>query len=91
MISVGRYKKVSYVSSKSLNAAHLSECARCYGSEKNTKTLDGEVLPNLNKPTQTGIASWFLRAWLCLGCGQTKLSELNVCSGKQLNDPIIRE
>ena len=53
--------------------------------------MDGEVLANFNKPTKIGKAIWFVRAQLHLGCGKTKLSELNVHSVKKLNDPIIRE
>ena len=91
MIGAGHYKIGSYVTSKSLNVMHLSECARCYVSEKNTKALDGEVLDNLNKPTKTGRYISFVRAQFHLGCGQTKLSELNVCSAKKFNYPIICE
>ena len=50
----------------------------------------GEFLDNLNKPTRTGRAIWFVSAWFRLG-GQTKLSELNIKSMKKMNVPIICE
>ena len=53
--------------------------------------LDDEAIYHLNKPTKTGKASQFLHAWLSLGCGKTKLSELNVHSVRKSNDPIIQE
>ena len=62
---------------------HLSLCLCRYLNEKKTHTLDGEVLDNLNKPTKTRIDSSFVRAWFCLGWGQTKLAELNVWSVKK--------
>ena len=89
MSGTSRYKIVSYVTSKALNSIHLSECACRYGSEKNTKTLDGEVLDNLNKKIETGRSSLFVHACFRLGCGQTKLSKLNVRSMKKENKPII--
>ena len=69
-----------YMTPKALNFIHLSECAGRYGSEKKTKTLYGEVLANLNKPAKTGRYSWFVRARFHLGCGKTKLFELNILS-----------
>ena len=72
------------MNSKALNAVHLSQCARCYGIKRNTKTLDDEVLSNLNKPTETGRASWCVRAFFILGRGQTKLAELkNFCEERE--------
>ena len=91
MSSAGCYKTGIYVTSKALNVVHLSECYRHYGSEKNTKRLDGEVLANLNKPTKTGRDSRFVHVQLHLGCDKKKLSELNVRSVKKENDLIICE
>ena len=59
--------------------------------EKKTKALNSEVLVNLNKQTETGTYIWFVGAWFRLGCGQTNLAELNVCSVNKENDPIIFE
>ena len=53
--------------------------------------MGGEVIANLNKQTETGRTSWFVRAWFHLCCGQTNLAKLNVSSLKKENDPIIRE
>ena len=78
MSGAGRYKISSYVTFKALNVMHLSLCLCRYINEKKTHTLDGEVLDNFNKPTKTRIDSSFVRAWFCLGWGQTKLAELNV-------------
>ena len=86
-----QYKTSSYVTSKVLNVVHLLGCDRCYGSDKKTKTLDGGILDKFNESTKTGRSGWFARAWFYLGCGQTKLAELDVCSVKKVDDLIICE
>ena len=85
-----RYSIGSYVTSKVIQVVNLLEFARRYGSEKKSKLLDGEVVNTRNKPTETGRASWFVRAWFHLGEGQTKLAEINVRSVKKADAPIIR-
>ena len=49
------------------------------------------VITNVNKPTATGRASWFVRVWFHLGGGQTKLHELSIRSVKKAVAPVIRE
>ena len=41
------------VTAKAIHILHLSECARCYGSDKKTKRLVGLVVTNVNIPTAT--------------------------------------
>ena len=55
------------------------------------KRLYGLVITNVNKPTATGRASWFVRAWFHLGGGQTDLHELSVSSVKKAAAPVIHE
>ena len=49
------------------------------------------VITNINKPTATGRASWFVRFRFHLCGGQTKLHEPSVCSVKKASAPVIRE
>ena len=91
MGDVGRFVIGECVTAKAIHVLHLSECARCYGSDKKTKRLDGLVITNVNKPTDTGRASWFVRVWFHLGGGQTKLHKLSVRSVKKSAAPVIRE
>ena len=53
--------------------------------------MDVKVLANLNKSTETGRASWFVRSRFHLDCDQIKLAELNVQSVNKVNEPIIFE
>ena len=69
----------------------LSECARRYGSDKKTKRLVGLVVKNVNIPTSTGRASWFVRVRFHLGGGHTKLHELSVRSVNKAPTPVIHE
>ena len=78
MSTAERFPIGSYCTAKAIHVMHLSECARRYGSEKKTKMLNGEVVNTRNKCTETGRASWFVRARYHLGEGQTKLAEINV-------------
>ena len=91
MSGVGRFIIGKFVTAKSIHVLHLSEFARHYGSDKKTKMLDGLVITNVNIPTATGRASWFVRVWFHLGGGQTKLHELSVRSVKKVSAPVIRE
>ena len=61
MSDVGRFSIGECVMAKAIHILHLSECARCYGSDKKTKRLVGLVITNVNIPTSTGRASWFFR------------------------------
>ena len=56
-----------------------------------TKRLDGLVITNVNKPTATGRAIWFVRVRFHIGGGQTKLHELSVRSVKKAAAPAIHE
>ena len=49
------------------------------------------VITNVNKPTATGRASWFVQVRFHLGGGQIKLHELSVRSVKKAAAPVIRE
>ena len=51
----------------------------------------GLVVTNVNIPTTTGRASWFVGVWLHLGGGYTKLHELSVRSVKKAPTPLIHE
>ena len=73
------------------NVLHLLECARRYGSDNKTKRLVGLVVTNVNKPTSTGIASWFVRVRFHLGGGHTKLHELSVRPVKKDPTTLIHE
>ena len=78
MSAAKRFPIGSFCIVRAFHVLHLSECARCYGSEKNKKMLDGEVMDMINKHTETGRASWFVRTWFHLVEDQTKMVELNV-------------
>ena len=49
------------------------------------------VITNVNIPTATGRASWFVRVRFHLGGGQTKLHELSVRYVKKAAKPEIHE
>ena len=91
MGDVGRFVIGGCVTAKAIHVLHLSECARRYGSDKKTKRLVGSVVTNVNIPTSTGRASWFVRVWFHLGGGHTKLHELSVWSVKKAPTPVIHE
>ena len=76
--AVGRFVIGECVTAKAIHVLHFSECARCYGSDKKTKRLVGLVVTNVNIPTSTGRASWFVRVRFHLGGGHKKLHELSV-------------
>ena len=84
MGGVGRFVIGECITAKAIHVLHLSECARRYGSGKNTKILVGLVVTNVNIPTSTGRASWFIRVRFHLGGGHTKLHELSVRSVKKV-------
>ena len=48
-------------------------------------------ITNINKPTATGRASWFVRFWFHLCGGQTKLYKPSVCYVKKASAPVICE
>ena len=54
MGGVGRFVIGEYVMAKAIHVLHLSECTRCYGSDKKTKRLVGLVVTNVNIPTSNG-------------------------------------
>ena len=60
MSDVGQFIIGEFVTAKAIHVLHLSECAHCYGSDKKMKRLDGLVITNVNIPTDTGRASWFV-------------------------------
>ena len=90
MSNVGRFIIGEFVTEKAIHILHLSECAHRYGNDKKTKRFDGLVITNVNKPTATGIASWYVRVWFHLGGGQTKLHKLSVRYVKKAAAPVIR-
>ena len=49
------------------------------------------VVTNVNIPTSTGRASWFVRVQFHIGGGQTKLNELSVQSVNKAPTPVIHE
>ena len=49
------------------------------------------VVKNVNIPTSTGRASWFVWVWFHLGGGHTNLHELSVRSVKKESIPLIHE
>ena len=55
------------------------------------KRLVGLVVTNVNIPTATGRASWFVWVRFRIGGGQTKLHELSVRSVKKAPTPVIHE
>ena len=73
MSDVSRFIIGEFVTAKAIHVLRISECSRRYGSDKKMKRLDGLVITNVNKPTATGGASWFVRVRFHLGGGQTKL------------------
>ena len=91
MGNVGRFVIGGCVTAKAIHVLHLSECARRYGSDKKTKRLVGLVVKNVNIPTSTERASWFVRVRFHLGGGHTKLHELSVRSVKKDSIPLIHE
>ena len=91
MSDVGRFVIGECVTAKAIHVLHLSECARRYVSDKKTERLVGLVVTNVNIPTSTGRASWFVRVWFHLGGGHTKLHELSVRSVKKEPTLIIHE
>ena len=91
MGNVGRFVIVECVTAKAIHVLHLSECARHHGSDKKTKRLVGLVVKNVNTPTSTGRASWFVRVRFHLGGGHTKLHELSVRSLNKAPTPVINE
>ena len=91
MGNVGRFLIGECVTSKAINVLHISECALRYGSDKKTKRLVGLVVTNVNIPTSTGRASWFVRVRFHLGGGHTELHKLSVRSVKKAPTPVIHE
>ena len=89
MGDVGRFVIGECVTAKAIHVLHLSECARRHGSDKKTKRLVGLVVINVNIPTYTGRASWFVRVRFHLGGGHTKLQELSVRSVNKDSTPLI--
>ena len=57
MRGAGCYIIGELISAKVVDVLSVSECACHYGSKKKTKTLNGLVIGNINKPTNTGRAS----------------------------------
>ena len=88
---VGRFLIGECVTAKAIHVLHLLECASHYGSDKKTKWLVGLVVTNVNIPTSTGRASWFVRVRLHLGGGHTKLHKLSVRSVKKAPPTVIHE
>ena len=78
MSDVGRFIIGECVTAKAIHVLHLSECACRYGSDNKTKRLVGLVVTNVNIPTATGRASWFVWVRFHLGGGHTNLHELSV-------------
>ena len=91
MSDVGQFVIGECVTAKAIHVLHLSECARCYGSNNKTKRLVGLVVTNVNITTATGRASWFVRVRFHLGGGQTKLHELSVRSLNKAPALVIHE
>ena len=91
MSDVGRFVIGECVTAKAIHVLHLSECACRYGSDKKTKRFVGFVVTNINIPTSTGRASWFVRVRFHLGGGHTNLHELSVRSVKKESTPLIHE
>ena len=91
MGDVARFVIGECVVFKAIHVLHLSECARRYGSDKKMKRLVGLVVTNVNIPTSTGRASWFVRVRFHLGDGHTKLHKLSVQSVKKASTPVIHE
>ena len=91
MSAVGRFVIGECVTAKAIHVLHLSECAHRYGSDNKTKRLVGLVVKNVNIPTATGRASWFVWIRFHLGGGQTKLHELSVWSVRKAAAPVIHE
>ena len=91
MSDVSQFIVGECVTTKAIHVLHLSECARRYGSDKKTKRLFGLVVTNVNIPTATGRASWFVQIRFHLGGGQKKLHELSVWSVKKAAAPVIHE
>ena len=91
MSEVGRFVIGECVTAKGIHVLHLSECDRRYDSDKKTKRLVGLVVTNVNIPTSTGRASWFVRVRFHLGGGQTKLHELSFRSENKAPTSVIHE
>ena len=91
MSDIGRFVIGECVTAKAIHVFHLSECARRYGSDQKTKRLVGLVVTNVNKPTSTGRASWFVRVRFHLGGGHTKLHKLSIRSVKKYPTTLIHE
>ena len=91
MGNVGQFVIGECVTAKAIHVLHLSEYVCCYGSDNKTKRVVGLVVTNVNIPTSTGRASWFVRVWFHLGGGHTKLHELSVRSVKKAPTPVIHE
>ena len=89
MSDVGRFAISEFVTAKAIHVLHLSDCTRCYVSDKKAKRLVGLVVANVNIPTATGRASWVVRVWFHLGGGQTKLHEPIVRSVRKASAPVI--
>ena len=91
MGDVGRFVLGECVTAKAIHVLRLLECARRYDSDKKTKRVVGLVVTNVNIPTSTGGASWFVWVRFHLGGGHTKLQELSVRSVKKSSTPVIHE
>ena len=91
MGDVGRFLIGECVTAKAIHVLHLSGCACRYGSDKKTKRLVGLVVTNVNIPTSTGRASWFVWVRFNIGGGHTKLHKLSVRSLENAPTPVIHE
>ena len=70
MSDIGRFLIGECVTVKAIHVLRLSACARRYGSDKKTKRLAGLAVTNVNIPTATGRASWFVRVRFHIGVGK---------------------
>lgn len=77
----------SKVMAKACHVTSLAECARRYGSNKNTKELVGTVTDVVSKVTATGRTSTFIAATYELEGGVQKTATLNIRSVNRVPPP----
>ena len=77
-----KYKNGDSVTEKAHQVTSNTECARRYGSQKDSKMVCGEVIEFLNKPTDTGRRSCYVRSRYEIGGGTINIAKLNVLSIK---------
>ena len=68
------------VLAKAIHVTSLAECTRRFGRQHKSKIIGGKVLSIYSKKTASGRNSRYVRYQFNLGCGVTKVADVNIGS-----------